>query len=856
MSHVPADLDDPSDLRDVKRQYKRLKYEATRAKSELEHARLGQESRIHEYERLQAEQTARLERLERDRRFLFEKEREASERCARYETELGDLRANYEAKLRTIQQQAHERVQLHLQRQMHEESSGGSDSNDDHKYNDDDEDDDEGESYTSEGTGASRRPPKERRTPHSLRLAQERARGHEATIQRLQDHLDTQARQTEQLRSTLETTMADLAQTRRELADTQTRLKHQIRREELLAKERDGDISTASTLTGGSNTEPRPPQWSEQKRQLEAQIRSLQKAVEVQRFHHENFELAQETQRDLEHRLQLLTPLRDQVAQLRLENTQLQRERTDWTATFRQLLRHENIPLLPLTPGDENSGVELKPFPPAVSDENNPHPTTATSADSLRLAAVATVARFIAQQRQTIANLHDELGQVRAQVGGSRVEQADLAEQLATTQARCTHLEQQHSRDKRTLQRLEKLRVLAHRDVENLREQIKSFHLEAEMMAAATNNQPSETEEPTAEQSSGQLQQQQQLQQVHRIEGLEQLVQEYREQVNQLNEQLAARPEVKPNANLTNETANPNPAAAAELDARAQARAAESESEMAVLRSQLARLEKQLAAQNSEMALLEHKIGQGDYNPRTTRILQLIDNPTSKAYEIREAALQALRKENAQLLERLTMKGGKATTDDQSSVAAGADHSQGSDSGGALVPQQTVDNLISSHADMQKQVAEKDKRMVRLKEVWRAKAQEIREAVYSLLGYRVDFLENGRVRLASMYNEADDHSFIFTSNAHDSGTLELSGGGNAAFVRSLDALIQYWVVERRSIPAFLATVTLELFDKTTAMMPPGHHAGWRGRDEMSRSMTSSMSLASCSTNPGPSANLV
>ncbi|RKP34966.1 mitotic checkpoint protein-domain-containing protein, partial [Dimargaris cristalligena] len=384
--------------------------------------------------------------------------------------------------------------------------------------------------------------------------------------------------------------------------------------------------------------------------------------------------------------------------------------------------------------------------------------------------------------------------------------------------------------DKRTLQRLEKLRVLAHRDVENLREQIKSFHLEAEMMAAATNNQPSETEEPTAEQSSGQLQQQQQLQQVHRIEGLEQLVQEYREQVNQLNEQLAARPEVKPNANLTNETANPNPAAAAELDARAQARAAESESEMAVLRSQLARLEKQLAAQNSEMALLEHKIGQGDYNPRTTRILQLIDNPTSKAYEIREATLQALRKENAQL--------------------------QGSDSGGALVPQQTVDNLISSHADMQKQVAEKDKRMVRLKEVWRAKAQEIREAVYSLLGYRVDFLENGRVRLASMYNEADDHSFIFTSNAHDSGTLELSGGGNAAFVRSLDTLIQYWVVERRSIPAFLATVTLELFDKTTAMMPPGHHAGWRGRDEMSRSMTSSMSLASCSTNPGPSANLV
>lgn len=69
------------------------------------------------------------------------------------------------------------------------------------------------------------------------------------------------------------------------------------------------------------------------------------------------------------------------------------------------------------------------------------------------------------------------------------------------------------------------------------------------------------------------------------------------------------------------------------------------------------------------------------------------------------------------------------------------------------------------------------------------------------------------MRLKSMYSEADDHSFIFTSNDGDMGMMKLAGGGNTEYMNSMQNQIRFWVNERDSIPAFLSSVTLELFDR-------------------------------------------
>ena len=66
--------------------------------------------------------------------------------------------------------------------------------------------------------------------------------------------------------------------------------------------------------------------------------------------------------------------------------------------------------------------------------------------------------------------------------------------------------------------------------------------------------------------------------------------------------------------------------------------------------------------------------------------------------------------------------------------------------------------------DMEKVVADKEKRMMRLKQIWGAKSMEFREAVASVLGWKMDFMPNGRVRVTSMFypgEEDDEHSIIF-----------------------------------------------------------------------------------------------
>lgn len=87
------------------------------------------------------------------------------------------------------------------------------------------------------------------------------------------------------------------------------------------------------------------------------------------------------------------------------------------------------------------------------------------------------------------------------------------------------------------------------------------------------------------------------------------------------------------------------------------------------------------------------------------------------------------------------------------------------------------------------------------------------DAVRSLLGYKVNFLDNGRVELISVYNAEEQQSFVFTSGQNDEGTMQLVGSGSQKYMEEHKESFDHWVNQLGSIPAFLSRVTLDLVEQ-------------------------------------------
>ncbi|KAJ2792948.1 coiled-coil domain-containing protein mad1, partial [Coemansia helicoidea] len=231
------------------------------------------------------------------------------------------------------------------------------------------------------------------------------------------------------------------------------------------------------------------------------------------------------------------------------------------------------------------------------------------------------------------------------------------------------------------------------------------------------------------------------------------------------------------------------------------------------------RLTTRFEALEREAAHLEHQIGAGlGYDPRTTRILQLIDNPSAQDFAIRSQKLAGLTAENESLLGRIReLESGAvrvSSAEDQDEDAA--DPPPGS----AFF--HTIDNLRSENQNLTQQLEDSAKLISRYRKEWRRKAAELREIVYLILGYRVDFMPNGSVRFTSTYAADVDQSFVFTSGDDNQGRMQLLGGGSKTYLKGLANDIRYWIQERGSIPGFLATVTLQNFEARPA---PAHAAG-------------------------------
>ncbi|KAF8836866.1 hypothetical protein BDN67DRAFT_973625 [Paxillus ammoniavirescens] len=152
----------------------------------------------------------------------------------------------------------------------------------------------------------------------------------------------------------------------------------------------------------------------------------------------------------------------------------------------------------------------------------------------------------------------------------------------------------------------------------------------------------------------------------------------------------------------------------------------------------------------------------------------------------------------------------------ESSGAVADTQAPGASRGEELVPRESWEVLHQEKEELEEVVKQKEKRLLRLQQVFTAKSAEFREAIASILGLKLAFYPNGQVRVTSIYDLSA--SFVFqplnkSGTGGDGARMQLIAQGEGG-PQDLPQLMHYWVEEEQCIPGFLASVTLECYDKS------------------------------------------
>ncbi|XP_047389441.1 mitotic spindle assembly checkpoint protein MAD1 isoform X3 [Sciurus carolinensis] len=220
--------------------------------------------------------------------------------------------------------------------------------------------------------------------------------------------------------------------------------------------------------------------------------------------------------------------------------------------------------------------------------------------------------------------------------------------------------------------------------------------------------------------------------------------------------------------------------------------------EMDTLRLKVEELEGERSRLEQEKKMLELQLErrtlQGDYDQSRTKVLHMSLNPTSVAKQRLREDRDQLQEECERLrgLVRALERGGPIPADLEASAS-----------------------LPSSKevAELRKQVESAELKNQRLKEVFQTKIQEFRKVCYTLTGYQIDVTTENQYRLTSQYAEHKADCLIFKATGPSGSKMQLL---ETEFSRSVPELIELHLLRQDSIPAFLSSLTLDLFSRQTA----------------------------------------
>lgn len=375
------------------------------------------------------------------------------------------------------------------------------------------------------------------------------------------------------------------------------------------------------------------------------------------------------------------------------------------------------------------------------------------------------LARAFIQERIERTDLLNRLGEIRPELSVKEATIQALEEEKAQLQAEIQQLKTvgsasaANSADAKARARLERQKALATKEVEFLRAQVKAFDDEEREM------QPDSYDAAKSE----------------RIKELEDLVDQYRKEVEALQKEFDGLE--KPAAAVTGQKRSLDTDENEERVGELRRKNRQLQDELHALQKRMKLVESEYKAQHSQLKKLKES--------SRTRVLELKSNPTADAEALKLSTVRNLREANAQLLDQL--ENGKQAP--------------------STVPLATLDAARDELEELKAQLASSSKKIVRLKQIWTAKSLEFREAVASILGWKLDFMPNGRVKVTSMFKPADDegeNSIVFDG---ENGTMKVSGGEQSVFANEIRDQIVYWVEGRKEIPCFLSALTLEFWER-------------------------------------------
>lgn len=537
------------------------------------------------------------------------------------------------------------------------------------------------------------------------------------------------------LQKTLNDLRTDLENQSSNLLNTQNKLA----RKELEVGGLESEVLRLKAQTGDADT------LAVIKRELSDQVTHIRKLestnreqnAELKHFRriHKAVEVVEEEKRVLVNKVSVLDDLQKQLREAQLQRQILEDEKQSWTSYLQ-------------------------------SQNDNDLPEFSSPED---------LARALVRERTETATLTNEMGKVRSE----SLEKDGIISSFDDERTRFrTELDKLRasggSSDSRAKARLERQKALAVKEVELLREQIKTF--DSEEITYHSENHFDEQKQK-------------------RIQELESLVDQYRSEIQTLNDSLSQHEAQKP-------PLSPRKRHRSDSDQDDQEPNSRLAQQNRTLQTSLSALQKSHALLTAEHQASTLRISQLQTSLQT-RVLALRSNPTADAEAIKTSTLASLREENKALLAQLE----SPTRDLPASTKA--------------VPISSLDNARRELEEQRLLVADKDKRMLRLKQIWSLKSLELREAVASLLGYQMDFVANGKFRLTSIFSGpggdegregAGGNSLIFDG---ETGTMKISSGNDSLFAREIRPLIKFWVEERGEIPALMAAYTLEAYDKST-----------------------------------------
>ena len=397
----------------------------------------------------------------------------------------------------------------------------------------------------------------------------------------------------------------------------------------------------------------------------------------------------------------------------------------------------------------------------------------ATVEEDLRYDTPEQMAKAFLRERLERLNLVDKLGGMQPELSVKDESIRELQEEKARLQSEMEKLRGSSAlggtapaADSKARAQVERQKNLAMKEIEYLRAQIKTFEAEEAEFT------PEQVDEGRAS----------------RVRELEELVDQYRSEVQTLQADLSK--------------IDPQPAAASPKK-RSREEDEESDERLGELRRKTRTLQDELDKLQSRNQLLEAELKASAsqvtslHESARTRVLELRNNPTAEAEAVKMSTLRTLRNENAALLEQISGKSPRTK----------------------VVPISTLEDMRHQLDEMKTHMAQGEKKTMRLKQIWAAKALEFREAVCSILGWKLDFMPNGRVKATSILypslihnGEEEENSIVFDG---ENGTMKVSGGPKSMFAGEIRGLIEFWVEGRKEIPCFLAACTLEFYERTT-----------------------------------------